>query len=240
MVNTVPIDERHDPYCIAPEAATELLSQAPWQRFVVLGDDFARGPAGSCTGYTAASWADRLAAALRSVRPDLAYLNLAQSDVTAAQVRARQLARALTFRADLAAVAAGGSDLLRDGFDADATEAELARIIGPLRDSGVEVVVLAPFGRGHADAVLAGRRTVPPQRLLSERIHDLALRNGALRLDLGAHPAASSEDTCCPDGRRISARAHAIAAAAAIHRLAARLGVAERRDGGQRTARAQS
>ncbi|MGW5851301.1 SGNH/GDSL hydrolase family protein [Streptomyces sp. NPDC055254] len=223
-MNARSADERYDPYCIAPGMATELLAQAPWRRFVVLGDAFAEGPGESCEGYDDASWAHRVAAALRSVHPDLAYLNLAQRDPVAAEVRARQLGKALTFQPDLAAVVAGGSDVLRESFDADATEAELARIIAPLRDAGVEVVILAPFGRGSAQDVPKDvlRRRL---RLLSERTYSLALRNGAIHVDLSAHPADADPGIFDADGRHVNARGHAIAAAATIRRLGVHLGV---------------
>ncbi|AJE85304.1 MULTISPECIES: SGNH/GDSL hydrolase family protein [Streptomyces] len=223
-MNARSADEQYDPYCIAPEMATELLAQAPWRRFVVLGDAFAEGPGEPCEGYDDVPWAHGVAAALRSVHPDLAYLNLAQRDPIAAEVRARQLGKALTFQPDLAAVAAGGSDVLRDSFDADATEAELARIIAPLRDAGVEVVVLAPFGRGSAGQIPKDvlRRRL---RLLSERTYDLALRNGAIHVDLGAHPASAEPGIFGADGRHVNARGHAIAAAATIRRLGVHLGV---------------
>ncbi|MBB1245173.1 SGNH/GDSL hydrolase family protein [Streptomyces durbertensis] len=204
--------------------ATELLAQAPWRRCVVLGDAFAQGAGEPRAGYGDASWAERLAAALRSVRPDLAYVNLAQRDPVAAEVRARQLGKALTFQPDLAAVAAGGSDVLRDSFDADATEAELARIIAPLRDAGADVVVLAPFGSGtagHLPEDVLRRRL----RLLSERTHNLALRNGAIHVDLTAHPADADPGIFGAGGWHVNARGHAIAAAATIRRIGVHLGV---------------
>ncbi|MFE5796853.1 SGNH/GDSL hydrolase family protein [Streptomyces sp. NPDC056503] len=223
-MDAISADERRDPYSIAPGMAAELLAQAPWRRFVVLGDGFAEGPGEPCEGYADAPWAHCVAAALRSAHPDLAYLNLAQRDPIAAEVRARQLGKALTFQPDLAAVAAGGSDVLRDSFDADATEAELARIIAPLRDAGVDVVVLAPFGRGSTGTAPKDvlRRRL---RLLAERTYDLALRNGAIHVDLSAHPADADPGIFGADGWRVNARGHAIAAAATIRRLGVHLGV---------------
>ncbi len=223
-MNTMCGGERHDPYPLAPDAAAELLARAPWRRFVVLGDDLAEGgdPRKDRDGPP---WADRVAAALRSVRPELAYLNLGRRELTAARIRARQLARALTFRPDLAAVAAGGSDVLDDSFDADATEAELARLLGPLRDAGVEVVVLAPFcGRRSArhaaeDQAVLHRRL----RLLAERTRDLALRNGVLHVDLGARPVRTGPDLFGADGRHLDAHGHAVAAATVVRCLGARL-----------------
>jgi lysophospholipase L1-like esterase len=230
-VNASCADEHHDPYCIAPDRATALLAQAPWRRLVVMGDGFARGPGRARPGYGAEPWADRLAAALRSVHGDLAYLNLAQRGSTAARMRARQLAKALTFQADLAAVAAGDSDVLGEFFDADATEAELARLIGPLREAGVEVLILAPFGTRRPARQPPEHQEVVRRRLrlLAERTYDLALRHGALHVDLGAHQVGADPDIYGTDGRQVDARGHAVAAATVIRRLGVHLGINEQR-----------
>ncbi|MFH8559999.1 SGNH/GDSL hydrolase family protein [Streptomyces sp. NPDC017988] len=162
------------------------LEGAAWRRFIVLGDAGAKGR-GSARGRSSpVSWADRVAETLRSARPDLAYLNLGRRGHSAAQVRAKQLAKALAFRCDLAAVVAGGHEALRDPFDVDATEAELHRIVGPLRDSGADVItlgwyspsLLAPASREHTSGL---RERL---RLLAERTREVALQHGALHVDV--------------------------------------------------------
>ncbi|WP_424217665.1 GDSL-type esterase/lipase family protein (plasmid) [Streptomyces sp. BI20] len=225
-MNTVSAADGEDPYRIDPEAAAELLAPAPWGRFVVLGDGFARG-ADTARGRAGGPWADRVATALRATRPDLAYVNLARRDAVAAHVRAGQLGRALAFRADLAAVAAGGSDVLRDSFDADVTEAELARIVGPLRDAGVEVALLSPFAAHRAPAGQPAPADLRQGRLrlLAERVRGLALRTGAVHVDLSVHPANSDADIRDRADREVTPRGHAVAGAAVIRRLGVHLGV---------------
>jgi hypothetical protein len=219
-------DEQGDPYCIAPHIAEELLSQAPWQRLVVMGDAFAREAGEPRPGYADGPWADRVAAVLRSTHPDLAYLNLAKGQVSAAEIRSRQLGKALAFQPGLVVIAAGCGCTLRDSFDADVTEAELARIIVPLRDAGAEVLVVVPFGGVRAARVPGTHRDGPRRqlKLLAERVSSLALRSGAIHVDLSAHPADADPGIYGEDGRRINARGHAIVTAAAVRRLGVHLG----------------
>ncbi|MGW6054728.1 GDSL-type esterase/lipase family protein [Streptomyces sp. NPDC055189] len=174
-------------------APAPVLVRVPWRRFIVLGDGGAKCP--QTDGSPGCRlWADHVAEALRTVRPELAYLNLGRRDHSAAQVRARQLAKALAFRGDLAAVVAGGREALRDPFDVDATEAELSRIVGPLRDSGADVLTLGPYGPGLLAPVAEEHRSGPRQRLrlLSERTRELALRHGALYVDVNARTVAAA------------------------------------------------
>lgn len=157
-----------------------------------------------------------MVAALRSVRPDLAYLNLAQDNATAAEIRARQLGKALAFQGDLAVVAAGGSDVMSDSFDADATEAELARIVAPLRDAGADVVIVGPLDSGRARRGAEERATALWQqrlRLLEERTHGLALRSGAIHLSPDSSPARLGPAFGHQAGRDAQTRSHAIATA---------------------------
>ncbi|MFJ8929773.1 GDSL-type esterase/lipase family protein [Streptomyces sp. NPDC102364] len=181
------------------------LARMPWRRFIVLGDGGAEGP-GPARGSCDPDWADHVAEALRSVRPDLAYLNLGRHEPSTAHVRAGQLARALAFRGDLAAVVASGREAAREPFDIDAVEAELSRIVGPLRSSGADVLTLGTYGPGLSAAPAEEQRSGPRRRrrILAERTRDLALRHGALYVDVPTRAAAAG-------GRSV--------AAAVIHRL---------------------
>ncbi|MEU6673235.1 GDSL-type esterase/lipase family protein [Streptomyces sp. NPDC046925] len=195
----------HEPYECRRGAVNDdcpALVRVPWRRFVVLGGSGAKwsqpggcsgcGTPGGCPGCR--PWADHVADVLRAVRPDLAYLNLGRRDHSTAQVRARQLAKALAFRGDLAAVVAGGPEALREPFDVDATEAELSRIVGPLRASGADVLALGPYGPGLPAPVAGEHRSGPRQRLrlLSERTRELAVRHGALYVDVTSRTVASA------------------------------------------------
>lgn len=199
------------------EEPTSLVG-APWRRFIVLGDSGAKGLGSARGGSDCVPWADRVAEVLRATLPDLAYLNLGRRGHSAAQVRAKQLTKALAFRSDLAAVVAGGHEALRDPFDVDATEAELDRIVGPLRDSGADVITLGLYSPRLLAPVAEEHRSGLPQRLrlLADRTRELALRHGAFHVDVTGER----------DGRRTDAGDRAIAAAV-IRRLATHLEVTE-------------
>ncbi|MFG3257425.1 GDSL-type esterase/lipase family protein [Streptomyces sp. NPDC048172] len=193
---------------VVVEEAAEMVGGAPWRRFVVLGGSAAlvRRPR---RGYAPRSWADLVASALRSERPDLAYRNFGRYDTCTAGVRAGQLADALAFRGDLAAVVAGTEDALPGSFDPDATEAELRRIAGPLRDAGADVVLVGPYDVSRSAAVAEEDRAPVRKRLrlLSERTHYLSLRHGAYFVDLISHPPGAGNGI------------HAVTAAAVLRTL---------------------
>ncbi|GAB3936158.1 hypothetical protein GCM10027614_12210 [Micromonospora vulcania] len=101
--------EATDPYCLRQGESADLLRGHPWRRFVALGDSVVQGMCESTPGYPDVQWADRIAAELAAVRPELAYLNLGRSGLRAHEVRATQLAPALAFGPDLALVVCGGT-----------------------------------------------------------------------------------------------------------------------------------
>ena len=89
----------------------------PWRRFVAVGDSMTEGVGDPVPGGGLRGWADRLAEALRAERPDLEYANLAIRGLRTAEVRDRQLDRALALRPDLASALSGMNDLLDPRFD---------------------------------------------------------------------------------------------------------------------------
>lgn len=216
--------EARDPYCLSDEAADRLLADAPWSRYAVLGDSVAEGLGDPLPGYRDLSWADRLAAWLRRQRPGLTYLNLGLRNLTAAEVRRRQLRPALDFRPDLAALSAGGNDMLGRRFDPDAVEAELDAMVGELRRTGCEVITFGYLDISRSAHVPEGFRVAMRERLLevSERARRVSLRYGGLHVDLTEHPAKHVE-ICSRDGLHANRRGHAIVAAETARRLGRRL-----------------
>src|SRR6476619_6127152 len=99
--------EAADPYCLRDGEARALLSGHPWRRFVVVGDSIAEGVGDPLPGYTDLGWADRVAAELAAVQPELACLNLGRRNLRTAQVLAEQVGPAVAFGPDLALVACG-------------------------------------------------------------------------------------------------------------------------------------
>ena len=217
--------EAADRYCLRAGEAAKLLAEHPWRRFVVLGDSVAEGLGDAVPGYPDLPWAERIAVELGLVRPELAFLNLGQSNTPAADVRAGQLDAALEFAPDLALVACGGYDVLRPAFEPEAVEAEIELIVSALAARNCDVITVGIFD--------GSRSPLMPERFragMAVRLEQLAAstrrvsdRFGTIHVDLTDHPAASRLDSYSADGIHGNRRAHAISAAEAIRSLGARL-----------------
>lgn len=217
--------EATDPYCLRRGESARCLAGHPWRRFGVLGDSIAEGLGGPTPGYRDEPWADRIAAELRTQRPDLAYLNLGRRNTPIAAVRAGQLDALIDFEPDLALVACGGYDILRPGFDPQAVRGHLAAIVAALRGAGAQVVTVGMFDGSFSPMVPDALRPGLRRRLyeLTALTREVAAEYGTIHVDLTGHPASPSPDIYSSDGRHGSARSHAISAAEAVRRLGARL-----------------
>ncbi|MEU8261832.1 SGNH/GDSL hydrolase family protein [Micromonospora sp. NPDC048999] len=220
------LGEASDPWCLRPGEAEELLRGHRWRRFVVLGDSVAEGMCEPVDGYPDLQWADRIAAELRAVQPELAYLNLGRRGLRAYEVRATQLAPALAYRPDLALVVCGGNDAFRSGYDPDAVDTELTVMVTALQDAGADVITVGMFDVSHSPAVPATLRAGLGERmrLLSTHTGRLAERLGTLHVHLTDHPAGPEPSMYSSDGRHGSARSDAIATAETLRVLDTRLG----------------
>lgn len=218
----MPFTEDTDPYCLAPDEADRLLRDAPWRRFVVMGDSIAEGLGEDSPGYQPLSWYERVSAALRRQRPDLVATNLGRRDLRAADVRATQLEAALAFRPDLAVLVAGGNDLFGRQFQPERVEAELDAMVGALRAVPATVVTITLMDIVRAVPQLAGG---PMERLpvLNERVRAVSERHGALVLDAFAHPMCADRDVYSSDFKHATRRGHAILGAELIRLLGARI-----------------
>jgi lysophospholipase L1-like esterase len=211
-----------DPHCLTDDDAAALLADARWRRFAVLGDSMAAGVGDETPGYPSGGWAATIARVLRRVRPDVAHLNLGERDRYAAQVRERQLPRALAFRPDLAAVVCGGNDLLRGRFDVAAVAADIDAMVGALRDRGSDVITFGLLDITRSDLIPAEYSGPLRERLrdLGDAVADVAQRRGGVHVVMTDHPAAAQRSTYSSDLLHASARGHAVIAAATIRRLA--------------------
>lgn len=220
----------HDDACRAEEADEHALSAAradallrghPWKRFAVLGDSLSEGLMEELPGYRPVSWADRVRDALARSRPDLAYLNLGYRGLLAAQVRERQLGPALEFGPDLATVVCGGNDMFAPQFDRTAVEAHIEAMVGALTGAGSLVFL---FGLMNVTAALPRLGSIKPRLMgLNARVALVAKRHGAVFVDLWDHPAAGDPDMYSSDLVHMSARGHALIAAATLRALAEHL-----------------
>jgi lysophospholipase L1-like esterase len=216
-----PMSELDDPYCLDPAAARTLLDGAPWRRLLVLGDSIAAHPGDPVPGYPERTWAEQLTAALRPA----AYRNLGVIGARAAEIRAEQLPRALTFAPDLAVVAAGANDALRRTFAPDAVAAELEALIDPLHRGGALIVTFGCFDVGRTAPVSPQQRAAFIERLrvLTALTAEICHRHDGLHLDFAEHPAQET-GVLGSDLLHINARGHAVVAADLVTALARRCG----------------
>ncbi|MFF0264970.1 SGNH/GDSL hydrolase family protein [Kribbella sp. NPDC004536] len=217
--------EDTDPYCLLPGESTELLTGHPWLRFVVLGDSVAEGLCSPVDGYSELQWADRIAAELRAVRPDLAYLNLGVSGLRTRDILATQLEPALAFGPDLALVVGGGNDAFPATYDADRVDRELTEMIRTLQAAGADVMTLGMFDISYSPAVPEWLRPGLRKRMntLSERTAALATRFGTIHVHLTNHPLSTDPTLYSPDGRHGTARSDAVATAETLRVLSKHL-----------------
>jgi lysophospholipase L1-like esterase len=184
----------------------------------VLGDSVAEGVREPCDGYRDLSWIDRIAEPLHAAAPGLTVMNVGRRDLRAGEVRDQQLPPALAFRPDLAILAAGGNDALRRSFSPERVARELDAIAGPLRRAGADLLMIELL-----DIVASG--LVPPERAgaldermrgLAEATRDVAARNGAMLVEMRAHPISAEAGVYSSDRLHLNARGHAVVASEAI------------------------
>lgn len=214
-------NELADPDVLGGHEEHALLHGAPWRRFAVLGDSVASGVGERVDGYLALTWAERVARGLRRHHPGLAYRNLGVRDLRAQAVRETQLAPALAFAPDLAAVIAGGNDLLSRRFDPDAVAREVEAIVAPLRDAGAEVFMFTLL-----DITLAIDVPEPYGTRLSERLAALndatavvAARQQALVVSGAGHPRAADPSLYSSDLMHLNLRGQAVIGSETIRTL---------------------
>jgi lysophospholipase L1-like esterase len=221
--------EAGDPYCLGPGEAARLLAGHPWRRFAVIGDSVASGVGDPVDGYVRMPWCDRIAAELRATAPDFAYLNLGARETLAAGAREEQLPPALAFRPDLTLVAAGGNDALRKTYQPEVVDADLAAVIGALRDAGSDVITVGMFDVSYAPSIPDRIRELVSERmtLLSARTAALADRYGCLHVTVTGHPVQPDATMYSADGLHGNLRSHAVCAAEAVRRLGIHIGTAD-------------
>lgn len=140
-----------------------------WRRFAALGDSFTEGlsdvvgPDGRHRG-----WADLVAVRLAERAEDAGdgfeYANLAIRGRLAPQVAAEQVPAAVLLQPDLASLAVGVNDALRQNFDLDRTATALENSVRDLRGCGSDVLLFA-FGNPSRRSRVMG--------LIRERIRGL-------------------------------------------------------------------
>lgn len=218
-ITELPEAEAQDPYILSPAEASELVAGHPWSRFVVLGDSVAMGAGDPTDGYVTATWGERVAATLASVREGVTYTNLGQRHQKAAEIRDTQLAPALELQPDLAALLGGGNDVLAEEFDIARVKAVLDEIVVALMDSGATVVTFetVDFARAFPDPAFEelGRRLV----VLYEAVREIARHRGTVHVDLYTQPWSAERYCFSEDLQHPTMRAQALAASMTIRAL---------------------
>ncbi|MBL7501853.1 SGNH/GDSL hydrolase family protein [Frankia sp. CNm7] len=217
--------ERADPDCLSPAAEAELLRNAPWRRFAVLGDSVAAGIREPRPGYLDQSFADRVAAALAAGHPETRYRNLGAPWARLADVHSGQLPEAVGLVPDLVLFVAGGNDVVSPDYDVDRLWGDLLEILLPLADLGALVVTVGLFDLPRSS--LAPRRFAAMANLL-DRLDTVtaavAAQVGGIHVDTHHHPRGTDPAIYSSDRLHANSSGHAIASAAIVRALAARLG----------------
>lgn len=147
-----------------------------YHRYVAIGDSQTEGlgDGDDLTGHR--GFADRLAARLAELNPELHYANLAVRGKLAGEVHAEQLAPALELKPDLVTVVAGLNDVLRPRCDVDAVAGHLEAMFVSLTKAGATVGTVT-FPNVAKIAPLA-RPLLPRVLALNARIRAAAARHG--------------------------------------------------------------
>jgi len=218
---TVEVQER-EPATIAPRVT----------RFAALGDSLTEG---LCDTSRQASgeyrgWTDRLALLLAHAEgrsTPLHYGNLAVRSRRVADVVEHQLPRALELKADFVTVLVGANDLVRLGAPTLDLATRLADGVDRLRESGCEVLVVAPFAPPRTYLRSLQDRTLVFGRELRRRSREA----GALYLDPASELDLGDPRMWAGDRVHLSSRGHRMLSYAAAEALglhgAAELGLLE-------------
>ncbi|WP_225728385.1 MULTISPECIES: SGNH/GDSL hydrolase family protein [unclassified Nocardia] len=224
-MNPSMLAEASDPFCLDQTAATALLTGAPWSRYAVMGDSLSAGTGDPTEGYRDQGWPERVAGALRSVRPDLRYLNVAEIGATTERTLEHQAARIVEFTPDLLHLPCGANDIARRTPDFDAIARTLRRMYDLAKGTGA---LLTTFTLGSAYVVPVFPDWAQRVAAVNEIVRGLAAEYDALVVDMWDHPVNDRDNLLSADRIHFSASGQAVMAAEVIKKLAGFLGGSHR------------
>lgn len=207
---------------IASTLATHRPATHPRSCFVALGDSFTAG-----TGCEPGeSWADRLAAGLRTRNSRLLYRNFAVDGATSNDVL-EQVGPALQLEPDLVSVICGGNDVLRRRRpDVKGYADRLDRIFSRLEElPGVTLLTATSPTRWSFLGLRprTARRVEAAIAAVNEATREIAGAHGVLCLEVAGHPGLEDPENFSEDGLHPSALGHARTARAVAALLEERL-----------------
>jgi lysophospholipase L1-like esterase len=181
-------------------------SEASFSRYVAIGDSTTEGLDDPRPGGGYRGWADRLAERLGELNPDLLYANLAIRGRLTGQIHAEQLDPALAMEPDLVTVVAGLNDVLRPGFDLEATAGHIDAMQAALAAAGATVVT---FTLPDASSVMPIARLVRTKLLgLNREVRAMSRRNGALVVEFEASAVGSDRRLWSEDRLHANSAGH--------------------------------
>ncbi|MGW4059324.1 SGNH/GDSL hydrolase family protein [Amycolatopsis sp. NPDC004747] len=213
--------EESDPFCLSDGGAAALLFDAPWSRFAVIGDSLSAGTGDASPGYVDLGWADRVANILRSVRPDLRYLNVAVIGAKTTEVLDKQIEPMLAFGPDLLHLPCGANDIVRRSPDFADIERNLRRLYGIAEQTGAQ---LLSFTLGKAYVVPVFPDWDERVRAMNAITRKLAAEYGAALVDMWDHPVNARANLLSEDRIHFSTSGQAVMATEIVKQLAYLLG----------------
>lgn len=210
-----------DSFCLDETDAVALLTGAPWGRYAVIGDSLSAGTGDPTPGYRDMGWSDRVADVLRSVRPNLAYLNASETGATTAQTLENQAARMLEFCPDLLHVPCGANDIVRRKPDFGQIERTLRQMYDLAKGTGAFLTTFT-LGRAYVVPVFPDW----PERIaaVNEIVRGLASEYDAAVVDMWDHPVNDRGNLLSEDRIHFSTSGQAVMAAEMVKKLARFLG----------------
>ncbi|MCF8569267.1 SGNH/GDSL hydrolase family protein [Gordonia sp. HY002] len=187
-----------------------------FSRFVAIGDSQTEGMCDEAGPDTYRGWADRLAAQLAEINPELRYANLAIRGKNTRNTLDEQLAPALAMKPDLVAAPLGMNDVIGRA-DLDVVHADLEQIYGSLAATGATVIVstfpdiaqINPLGRAFESRLFE----------VNDIMRGFARRHGFVLVDLFAAPVLRDRRSWSTDRLHASSLGHDRFAAGAAHAL---------------------
>ncbi|MFI9249799.1 SGNH/GDSL hydrolase family protein [Streptomyces sp. NPDC053069] len=213
-------NEATDPFCLDEAEAVALLTGAPWGRYGVIGDSLSAGTGDPTPGYRDQGWSDRVAGVLRSVRPDLEYLNVSEIGATTAGTLKNQAARMVEFCPDLLHLPCGANDIVRRSPDFGETERTLRQMYDLAKGAGALLTTFT-LGRAYVVPVFPDW----PERIarVNEIVRGLAAEYDAIVVDMWDHPVNDRDNLLSEDRIHFSTSGQAVMAAEVVKKLAGSL-----------------